>query len=117
MSAEYILVNELLKLRNECRKILLVDVREPNEFKQRHIQNAINIPSQEFEEAEYGEIKMLCKLRRYLCAGYTIILYCELGNTSLICANKLNSLGISAMSLYGGMEYYFKTNNKKTVLR
>ena len=72
---------------------LLVDVRTPGEFGQKHIEGALNIPLQELEArvAEFGE------------KGRVIVLYCRSGNRSGQAKTILEARGYTDVHNLGPM--------------
>ncbi len=122
MEVKFISIGELKELSERKEKILLVDVRSREEYRSGHFKNAVNIPESMFEIMEEGDNTVVCRLRRYDYAGYKIILYCERGNSSMLCAKRLLMKNIVSYSLSGGisgknidvvnnLEYYDKRNN------
>lgn len=74
---------------------VLIDVRTPREFRERHIRGAVCIP--------YERLKEQAKL----LGNRTLILYCDRGGLSMKAAKELNELGYDAKSVVGGIEAYF----------
>lgn len=80
---------------------LLLDVREPEEYRQRHLQGAVNLPYAELEYlADYGE--NLTSLPR----GKMIVVYCGMGSHSMMAARILDRLGYHVINTSGGLTYY-----------
>lgn len=76
------------------RSYLLVDVREPSEYRKMHIRGAVCIPH------EY-------LLQRMKGLGQTIpILYCDRGGLSMQAARELEEHGYRAISVVGGIQAY-----------
>ncbi len=76
------------------RNYLLVDVRQPAEYRKLHIRGAVCIP------AEY-------LLKRIRGLGRTIpILYCDRGGLSMQAARELQEHGYRAISVVGGIQGY-----------
>ncbi len=75
--------------------VLIIDLREPNEYKKAHIPTAVNIPYMEFENK-----KSVLPLDRLL------ILYCDRGNLSLLLARELSKDGYQVKNIYGGIRAY-----------
>jgi len=83
------------------RDVLILDVRTQEEFSQRHIEGAINIPVQEIE-------KMIGELRKY--KKYEIIVYCRSGNRSRRASEILVRYGFkNVYNLKGGFIEWSKT--------
>ena len=74
---------------------VIIDIRSPKDFRERHIKGAVCIP---YERLIY---------QAYLLRHRTLILYCDRGGLSLKAANELNELGYTAKSVVGGIEAYF----------
>ena len=78
--------------RNEY---VIIDIRSPREFRERHIKGAVCIPYVRlFEQAK-------------LLKNITVILYCDRGGLSMKAAKELQEQGISAKSVVGGIMAYF----------
>jgi rhodanese-related sulfurtransferase len=83
------------KMAINTKKVQLVDVRTPNEFKGGHIKNAKNIDF--FNQSDF--IKEFNKLNN----EEPVYLYCRSGNRSQKAARKLDSLGFKKFfDLKGG---------------
>ncbi len=82
----------------------LIDVREPAEFQQGHLQDAINIPR--------GVIEMkLSMLPEFKNQNKEIILMCQTGGRSALAAVSLKKLGFNKiLSLQGGFDECVKQN-------
>ncbi|MCD8363321.1 MAG: rhodanese-like domain-containing protein [Lachnospiraceae bacterium] len=76
------------------RNYLLVDVREPSEYRKKHIRGAICIP-----------YDMLLQRIRGL-RGTVPILYCDRGNLSMQATRELEEHGYRAISVVGGIRAY-----------
>lgn len=86
----------LLADEEERTRIILVDVREPGEFAQGHIENAISIPLGRLE----SDIGMLVPNKRA-----RVVLYCAKGARSAIAQKKLETLAYRrAVSLAFGYD-------------
>ncbi len=76
------------------RNYLLVDVRQPADYRREHIRGAVCIP--------YESLKV-----RIRGLGTTIpILYCERGGLSMQAARELEEEGYQALSVVGGIRAY-----------
>lgn len=78
--------------RNEY---VIIDIRSPKEFRERHIKGAVCIPYE----------RLLAQV--HLLKNRTLILYCDRGGLSLKAANELQEKGYDAKSVVGGIEAYF----------
>lgn len=76
------------------RNYLLIDVREPSEYRKLHIRGSVCIPK------EY-------LLKRIRGLGRVIpILYCDRGGLSMQAAKELQEHGYRAISVVGGIQAY-----------
>jgi rhodanese-related sulfurtransferase len=81
------------------KKVPLVDVRTPNEFKGGHIKSAVNIDF--FNQAKFASSFNKFKKEE------PIYLYCRSGNRSQKAARKLESLGFTKIfDLKGGYQIW-----------
>lgn len=94
MSFDTVKFNEMNQLM-EMNNVLLVDVREEWEYKQGHIEKAVNIPYENIERS----LTMLYPFEK-------IVLYCDRGNLSLRAAKDLYNRGFSVVNLAGGLRAY-----------
>ena len=80
--------------------ILLLDLREPDDYNAEHIPGALRV---DWEDLEKNIASILLGL------SFTptwIILYCDHGNTSLLTARDLARNGYPVISLNGGFAYW-----------
>lgn len=89
-----ITVEEALLLQTK-EKVLILDLRPPESYRQFHIENAVSYSLDRIENGEY-----------VLPMDYCIILYCEKGGLSLIAARILGRDGFLACTVIGGMQAY-----------
>lgn len=75
------------------RRAMLIDVREPEEYREDHYRNARNLPYDQIDIWMYR----LPKCR-------PLILYCDYGSTSLMAARKLSKEGYEVYTVVGGMD-------------
>lgn len=88
---------------NQKSRVLLIDVREPHEFKSGHIPTAVNIPLSQLS----GRVKEVS-------AKNDILLYCRSGMRSKQAAKILKKHGISKMAhLQGGFLVWNGPTKKK----
>ena len=85
---DLISISEAIK-RSYDSEGLLVDVRSEEVFKKGHLPMAVNLPFEENIEKEQP-----------------VFLYCDTGSTSMLAAKKLDSVGIHAYSVVGGIMFY-----------
>ncbi len=81
-----------LKQQLDQGSVVLVDVREPAEYKGERIQGAVNLPLSRFEPEQLPAIP----------AGKTLILQCQSGNRSEQAARKLLAAGYPSVTHLGG---------------
>lgn len=74
-------INELKEISQNSEKVILLDVRSPQEFKEGHLNGAINIPLYELETC------CSCKLKD---KDRVIIVYCQSGIRSKKAIRILN---------------------------
>ena len=100
-SKKIVSVKESVVLINR-QPIILVDVRNTNEFKKARIDNSLNVPLDQLAEN-------IDKLKKN--PNKTIVLYCQKGFRSSQAVKILNKLGIdSAVSMEGGLDAWQKDN-------
>ncbi len=73
---------------------IIIDVREPEEFRNGHIRGARNIPYEKLME------------QIFLSKEKTIILYCSRGSASLAAGRKMAQQGYDVLSVVGGIREY-----------
>ena len=93
-------LKELLDSESERENIFLLDVREPDEFKQWNIEGSVNIPLGKLSEEE--SLNKIPKDKR-------IITICPHGNQSTIGKYILERYGYKASSLEGGLKSWSST--------
>jgi len=87
--------NEVYEILSENDNVVLLDVRSPQEFKEGHMQNAINIPTYEIKK----NIEKIIKDKETI-----IICYCAIGVRSKKAIKMLRKLGYKNLyHLDGGM--------------
>lgn len=79
-------------LNQEKAKYILVDVRQPEEYRQGHIKGAKLIP-----------LHQLGTRMQELPVGREIVCVCHTGNRSRSATKKLSAAGFNAVNLRGGM--------------
>lgn len=73
--------------------VIIVDVRDEREYRNRHIKGAINVPLAQIDNRDFNsEMK--------------IIVYCERGAKSIIAASKLLQKGYNVKTVVGGLSAY-----------
>jgi rhodanese-related sulfurtransferase len=102
-SVPYISVNELQSKEN----FVLLDAREIKEFNVSHIENAINVG---FDKFDNKKVTTILKDK-----NATIVVYCSIGVRSEKIGEKLLKLGYkNIFNLYGGI-FEWKNNGGKVV--
>ena len=86
------------KLKNKVKQgAILIDVRSNQEYREGHLQGAINIPDFEINNRIQREIPKKNQL---------IILYCQYGGRSRNTMNIMKKMGYTNVyNLYGGLDY------------
>jgi rhodanese-related sulfurtransferase len=87
MSQNEISVNELSALRG----VVVVDVREPDEYAGGHVPTAVNIP--------LGDVR---ERSPELRGADTVYVICQSGRRSAFACDALESLGITSVNVTGG---------------
>lgn len=82
-NAQELLLEDIQKLQQKNNKIILLDVRSPQEYRERHLNGAINIPLYEISE----------NIKRKLDINETIVVYCSSGIRSVKAIKILKKLG------------------------
>jgi rhodanese-related sulfurtransferase len=72
----------------ECRDCLIIDLREPEEYKRSHVRGAINI--------EYNDSGIMVP---YEYRNSLLIFYCDSGKRALITARNMNKLGYRTIAV------------------
>lgn len=99
-------VNELCKAIDE--KALIIDLREPSEYQEGFIENAINIPRGMLEFTIFQHPQIKPQLNDDI-ASTPIYVYCKSGGRSALGAESLQKLGFSNVkSLAGGITNWEK---------
>lgn len=73
---------------------VIIDIREPRDFRQLHLKGAVCIPYEQLEE------------RVRFLKNQTLILYCERGGASLKAARELGEKGYRVKTMIGGIQAY-----------
>ena len=76
------------------RSAFIIDLRTPDEYVQRHIAGAVNIPYEKLKD---------CHVLPYDMA---LILYCERGSVSMVAAKELAARGHRVKTVIGGIHAY-----------
>ena len=73
---------------------IIIDIREYDKYKVKHLENAINIPF----------FKLIIEPGKYLNKNNKYMLVCEYGIKSKKTSEILNKMGYNTISLSGGMK-------------
>ena len=88
-------MEEALTMMEEESGYIILDVRTPQEYRQAHIPNAINIPNETIGTEEISELPAQDQL---------ILVYCRSGNRSKQASEKLAALGYTNIVEFGGIQ-------------
>ena len=94
MSYTQISMEEAVSMMNTETDYIILDVRTPEEFDDKHIPNAINIPNEVIGTEEIAELPDKDQL---------ILVYCRSGNRSKQASEKLAALGYTNVYEFGGI--------------
>ena len=94
MSYTQISMEEAVSMMNTETDYIILDVRTPEEFADKHIPNAINIPNEVIGTEEIAELPDKDLL---------ILVYCRSGNRSKQASEKLVALGYTNIYEFGGI--------------
>lgn len=93
-SYRQISMDEAVTMMEEESGYIILDVRTPEEFRERHIPNAINIPNETIGSEDIQELPDKDRL---------ILVYCRSGNRSKQASGKLAELGYTNIVEIGGI--------------
>ena len=94
MSYTQISMEEARSLMEEETDYIILDVRTEEEFAEKHIPNAVNIPNEMIGSGEISELPDKNQL---------ILVYCRSGNRSKQASEKLAALGYTKIYEFGGI--------------
>ena len=89
-----ITMDEAITMMAEESGYIILDVRTPEEFSEKHIPGAINIPNETIGTAVLPELPEKDQL---------ILVYCRSGNRSKQASEKLAALGYTNIAEFGGI--------------
>ena len=89
-----ITMDEAIVMMEEESNYIILDVRTPEEFSEKHIPGAINIPNETIGTEEVPELPDKDQL---------ILIYCRSGNRSKQASEKLAALGYTNVVEFGGI--------------
>ena len=87
-------MDEAITMIEKGSGYIILDVRTPEEFAERHIPGAINIPNETISTEEIPELPNKDQL---------ILVYCRSGNRSKQASEKLVALGYTNIVEFGGI--------------
>ena len=87
-------MDEAITMMEEGSGYIILDVRTPEEYADRHIPGAINIPNETIGSAQIPELPDKDQL---------ILVYCRSGNRSKQASEKLVALGYTNIVEFGGI--------------
>ena len=87
-------MEEAVKMMEEESDYIILDVRRPDEFAEKHIPNAINVPNETIGKDEIPELPNKEQM---------ILVYCRSGNRSKQASEKLVKLGYTNIYEFGGI--------------
>ena len=87
-------MDEAIALMESETGYVILDVRTPEEFAEKHIPNAINIPNETIGREEIPELPDKNQM---------ILVYCRSGNRSKQASEKLAALGYTNVLEFGGI--------------
>ena len=94
VSYRQINMDEAITMMEEESGYIILDVRTPEEFADKHIPGAINIPNETISTEEIPELPNKDQL---------ILVYCRSGNRSKQASEKLAALGYTNIVEFGGI--------------
>ena len=93
-SYKQISMDEAVTMMAEETDYIILDVRTPEEFAEKHIPNAINVPNETIVKDEIPELPDKDQM---------IFVYCRSGNRSKQASEKLVKLGYTSIYEFGGI--------------
>lgn len=87
-------MDEALAMMETESDYIILDVRTPEEFKERHIPDAVNVPNETIGAEDIPQLPDKEQL---------IMVYCRSGNRSKQASEKLVKLGYSKVVEFGGI--------------
>ena len=87
-------MDEVITMMEEESGYIILDVRSPEEFADKHIPGAINVPNETIGTEEIPELPDKDQL---------ILVYCRSGNRSKQASEKLVTLGYTNIVEFGGI--------------
>lgn len=94
ISYRQISMEEAVSMMESETDYIILDVRTPEEFQEKHIPGAINVPNETIASEEIPELPDKAQL---------ILVYCRSGNRSKQASQKLAALGYTNIAEFGGI--------------
>jgi len=94
VSYRQISMTDAITIMEEETGYIILDVRTPEEFAEKHIPGAINVPNETIGTEEIPELPSKDQL---------ILVYCRSGNRSKQASEKLAALGYTSIVEFGGI--------------
>lgn len=98
------LSSELKAIQDKKEKVVLLDVREKNEFDEEHIEGAIHLPKSKFDKKDPQTEQVLSKIGK----NTPIVTYCGSGHRSGWVAKELQKRGFRNVQNLDGISYWKK---------
>ncbi len=98
----------MVKQALDAGKAIVVDVREPDEWQQGHLQGAKHLPLSALRQGVSAEA-----IRSLLPAGKTIYIHCAAGGRCLPAADILKKAGIESRPLRSGYDELLRAGFSK----
>ena len=90
-------MDQAVAIMEREKNYIILDVRTPEEFAEKHIPNAVNIPNEVIGTSEISALPTKDQL---------ILVYCRSGRRSKEAAEKLVGLGYTNIVEFGGIIYW-----------
>lgn len=90
-------MDQAVAIMEREKNYIILDVRTPEEFAEKHIPNAVNIPNEVIGTSEIAALPTKDQL---------ILVYCRSGRRSKEAAEKLVALGYTNIVEFGGIIYW-----------
>ena len=87
-------MKEAVTMMEEEKNYIILDVRRPDEFAEKHIPDAVNVPVETIGDEEISELPNKDQL---------ILVYCRSGNRSKRASEKLAAMGYTKVYEFGGI--------------
>ena len=87
-------MNEAIAMMEKEEDYIILDVRTPEEFAEKHIPGAVNVPNETIKTQKIPELPKEDQL---------ILVYCRSGNRSKQASEKLAALGYTNVYEFGGI--------------